>query len=1037
MTNAMEGHHVLIGLLVAVSLVGSILLIPRGQELGLIYLRAGDYGRAERIYEAEVAKGDLSPTAIEPLSRLYVQEGKINAAIALLERFVARNPSNVTARRLLGTYYQWAQRPEDYRKNLVVLTALDPTEETLRQLAAIDSFDGDIDGEIAALQRIIGLYSGMPDDYLDVAELMSARGRLLDAADELALLQRRSPQAITDYVIDLWINLLIEAKQPEQALTVAQGYLADHSAAAALRHIAEIFAARELPAQGLVLLEKFPERVAGDPALTLEKFQFAIDSGRGSKVAGELAALWSRKEIPPVFYGQYVPIATAVGDSDLALALADRINLSSQSAEVVANVIDFAIEQAKPALLHKLQAEAGETFLAAHPVLAGRLALALGSRQEAERWADLALRRRDLAPQRSLELAMLYSKLGRGEQARALMAKLASGNALPDADYPQMAEIYVALKRAAEGAALFDRLLADRHQPGIFEGWALTSAAAGRGKAVAMALTPDATKDFGDQFLLDLYYQAVDLKIADLALRAARLLVARRDRSDDRLRLAHALLLSGRADEAWPMLRALRGSGLPDAQPLYVEALTEAAKQNDAAREELETYWTAALDNPALPEKERNEALYGLIDLKAWAEVLPTLAERARQDPAQWLDAYVTAAFAIGRQVQAFATLSQISEDIALRRKQRETALYLLLDKGGPAAAVAPLRRAAEDFGGDWIDAYGNALRKLGRQAEFVAFLRARAREKGLPAAERRNIAAKLLVVGDKNSASAIYQSLAAAESPSSDDVEQLLFLWGPRPTPPQLDWLEARAHGSQDAARAGWLQRLLAAGAADRVVEVVVADNAAAANGDVAAAYIEALATLHRTDALDSAIATQLDRETDPDRLAAYAQDAIDADRLATARRIFQKLLSIAPNNRHALREAGLFAFVDEDFRRCIELLGRYLAGGQGDWEVHYYYGESLLQEKRAEAAHQQFQLALSQIDREAKPTLPMRQTKAYLLYHLGETQASLDLYKTLLREQPGNKDLRADFASVLIQLGDIDRAARLIAMSQTAGRP
>jgi tetratricopeptide (TPR) repeat protein len=1038
MAKAVDNSHILVGLLVLVSLLGSIALVPKGEELALIYLRARDYVQAERIYAAEVEKGNLSPTAIEPLSRLYVQQGRISAAIEVLERFAERHPASVVARQLLGTYYQWAQRPRDFRDNLVALAALAPTEATLRQLAAFDSFTGDVEGEIAALQRLLALYPGMPDDYVDLANLLASRGHLLDAARQLQTLQKRQPEAISDNIVDLWVNLLVEAKQPEAALAVARTYLAQHPAGTSLRHIAEIFAARALPEQGLALLEGFSDLVAADPQLTLAKYRFAVDSGRTKDVARELATLWSSQGIPAKFYGQYVLVASAAGDRDLALAIAARMNLSSEPAEVVANVIDAAIEAGKPALLEKFRAEAGSAFLAIRPVLAARLALALGSREEAKQWADRAFEHGKLAPQQRLELAEVYSKLGRADRAVTLMAALATGNALPDADYPQLAALYIALKRAVEGAALFDRLLvAERHRPGVFEGWALTSAAAGRADAVANALTPDKARSLGDRSLLDLYYEAADLKAAGLALLTARLLVDRHDDPDDRLRLANALLMDGKLGEALPLLRALRDTGLPDARSLYVDALTQAAKHDEAARHELEAYWVAELDDPSHSETSRTDAVYALIDLEAWEQVLPALEERARRDPARWLDAYVSAAFSAGKQDEAFAGLSRIVEDDGLPRKQREDALYLLLDKGGPAAAVTSLRHAAEQFGGDWIDTYGAVLRRLGRPAEFVGFLRDRAKAPGTPPKERRAIASMLLSAGDKRDAETIYRALAAEEPPSSDDLVQLLFLWGPRPTAAQLDWLEARARGSSGATKAAWLRRLLLVGAADRVVAVAGADNAVATNRDVAAVQIEALAALHRGDELDRAIATQLDRETDPARLAAYGREALDAGRRATARQAFQKLLAVAPNDRRALRQAGLFAFVDQDYRRCRELLGRYLAGGSGDWEVHYYYGESLLRDDRKDTARQQLQLALAEIDRAAAPTFDMRQARAALLYRLGRTQEALDLYDALLREQPRNKDLRADFAAVLIQLGRLDRASRVLSPTGAAAGP
>ena len=61
----------------------------------------------------------------------------------------------------------------------------------------------------------------------------------------------------------------------------------------------------------------------------------------------------------------------------------------------------------------------------------------------------------------------------------------------------------------------------------------------------------------------------------------------------------------------------------------------------------------------------------------------------------------------------------------------------------------------------------------------------------------------------------------------------------------------------------------------------------------------------------------------------------------------------------------------------------------------------------------------AVAAIDRLEAPPAAAQAAKAYALFRLGLAEQSVELFAQLLRAQPGNRDLRADYASVLIELG------------------
>jgi predicted Zn-dependent protease len=83
---------------------------------------------------------------------------------------------------------------------------------------------------------------------------------------------------------------------------------------------------------------------------------------------------------------------------------------------------------------------------------------------------------------------------------------------------------------------------------------------------------------------------------------------------------------------------------------------------------------------------------------------------------------------------------------------------------------------------------------------------------------------------------------------------------------------------------------------------------------------------------------------------------------------------------------------------------------------------------------AKQDFAQALQLIESVAKPDLHTEEAKAHLLYRLGEIARATELYAALLARRPEDKDLRADYATMLIDLGKVDEARALLQNVQRA---
>ena len=166
--------------------------------------------------------------------------------------------------------------------------------------------------------------------------------------------------------------------------------------------------------------------------------------------------------------------------------------------------------------------------------------------------------------------------------------------------------------------------------------------------------------------------------------------------------------------------------GSADIESLYVEALRRAwadAPRSERARPVLVGQAVAA----GVSDAARAEILHALIDLQEFDTVLPSLALLARHDDA-WLFAYVEGSIRTGRKPELVKFLQSELDRLDLTWPKRTARLDLLREHGGDEAALPYLRQFAEVQGGDWLLAFEDALQKLNRSDDLIAFWKSRVR---------------------------------------------------------------------------------------------------------------------------------------------------------------------------------------------------------------------------------------------------------------------------------------------------------------------
>ena len=99
-----------------------------------------------------------------------------------------------------------------------------------------------------------------------------------------------------------------------------------------------------------------------------------------------------------------------------------------------------------------------------------------------------------------------------------------------------------------------------------------------------------------------------------------------------------------------------------------------------------------------------------------------------------------------------------------------------------------------------------------------------------------------------------------------------------------------------------------------------------------------------------------------------------------------------------------------------------------RADYESLYYLAEIRRRDKQQEVARQLYERALTIVESQQRPDVAMQETKAWILHRLHRTTEALSLMERLLEETPSDANLRAAFASLLLEAGDYRRARAVL---------
>jgi len=364
----------------------------------------------------------------------------------------------------------------------------------------------------------------------------------------------------------------------------------------------------------------------------------------------------------------------------------------------------------------------------------------------------------------------------------------------------------------------------------------------------------------------------------------------------------------------------------------------------------------------------------------------------------------------------------------SLPEARREELVYAMLEIKAHRQALPHMKQLAYSLGGYWVFSYQETLLKLGRNQEVIDFWRMRVKQSGLSVEEKRQLAFQLLESNSKADALNIFWKLAETAHAESADVEQLRFLWGPRPGKEARRWLMDRAKASKGKERAGWMNHLIDIGGAKEALSLTAMVPPGEATDQQFAVHLLALSELQDNWDFNAEALKTLQSENNVKRLLRYGALAQDREQLDVAQTAYEKILQVQPDKERALRELGGIAFQKNRFQEAQYYLGRLLNKNKNDWFANYYYAEADISQGKTTTAIPYYQQSLANIEKAPSPTLRMELARAHCLHRLGKFQKALSVYNRLFKKRPDDKEIRANIISSLIAVGKLKKAQQLM---------
>lgn len=588
-----KSYYISIGFLVALSLGISFLMRPGERELGLMNMQDKKFEQALAIYEQRYQEGDHSVSVSLPLSKLYLQYGQINKAIAIMETFTKENPGMIPAWEHLATLYQQGNRPEDYLHTLEQLSKMKHSPDTLKKLANIYNFKGSYDEQITTLDALVRNHAATPQDIMMLVYLHINRKNYHEATQVINYLKLESIQALPIEITEFLCGVLIEAGKRQDALAFARNYI-NITTNKTINYSHIIFLASAFENKGfsegaLALLNPLQSYMEKQPELLAMFAHVQASNGNTDESFRILLKQFESNRLTPETTNSFIELVLLRKAYKYLPDIIQSVDLASLPEEHLTQIVQASLSQKKhnlaPAIIKKL----GKPFLEEHKFLMIALNLHNAIHNGEEPILPLNIIT-SLPMNDQITLAQMCLSANLQQEALAIVNTFSASKLDPSASPIDLASLYIALSKPEAGRLLVNQMKVEKGsidaQEIVLANIIFDTALAPEHGVLAWLETQSS---FDRPYTELLTYTAIAYKKPKIALHTSQLLYNKHPSMENQIHLAQALNLNHRYDGALQYTRPLLSKHENAVYP-YIDALLHLTKNDQKAKKELHAF---------------------------------------------------------------------------------------------------------------------------------------------------------------------------------------------------------------------------------------------------------------------------------------------------------------------------------------------------------------------------------------------------------------------------------------------------------------
>lgn len=943
--------------------------------------------------EAEYAKGTRTFAIVAALADKRVAEGNRDAAIQLLEEYVKANPKDGLGHKKLAEQYQLAGRTEDYNRELEALASADPTEANLRLLSDVYNSSKQYDKQIDVLKRIVEVTKGNnPQAYVDLATIQLAVGDKEAALKTAEELKAKHPTFSSYALARILVSTLAEKGEVDRAFQIAQDWMNTPLAA----QVATANGAAPAPVQAdsrpaeladfcnilhysghadkaVALVEQHIEMLESSTELVVAYVNADVTAGRADHAYALLQKIDEAGRMSPALYPTYIELALKRDDTAAAEAIANKLDPVAFSEEQALNIIELARANNAPTVHKLLVARFDQPTVLENKPVLTAVISIIKNEKEQDKKIDAALAT-ELTSNQRVRLAESCARAGKNACFNAIVKQFPSVETMSSAQIAEYAQLYIIANRPSDILdAVGARAAAANTTPEIQHAHRRLAAAAGRLDLLKPWLEANGATAPVSS-LQELFYLANDRHQTAVASDIAERLYARDPSPMNSTILVNALMASGNYERALPILREqVKDTGVNDS--VYLSALSKLAQKNATFRKELTDYAEAAL------KSGRGDA------------------------------------------------------------RQQLNYAFIMINNGRKEAVIPYAKSYAASRGGEWKKMYAQLTTKASKSSAPVKLTReqllAMAKTPGISDANKRQVAFSLLNDGYKADATALFTEMAANKGPDSQEVKDLMYLWGGKLNNEQLVWVSARAANASSYDKARWAELINNSASDEAVLRYVSATPDALYNRPLRQKYFRILAASGSRQNYDDAMRSWVAQTTDVPALTDYASTAQAYGFQSAASNAYNRVLQLDPANKKALNQTAAMQFAKGKYSEADKNLSQYMAtqpqqpaedGDEAESSQAHFYKAELLRRKGDKAgAEAEFRKVVEMTTASGTRATDALSRLYTSQFRLGQHDAAKAGFEQLLAQNPDNKAILADYMSALIEYRYLAEASRI----------